>query len=303
MRIYDSRLGKFLSVDPLAKSYPFYTPYSFAGNKPIRFIDLDGAEEWDNSGTVTPYIKPIPYNGDAGDVMNFITNNTVIALYNGASSLANAGPAAVDYLRKPGNTYTGAVNEGLSAVENNNRSTQKYFNKTPLKQIAKDGLNSFTHLQNYDLAAQILFTGSLSKLKITSSTPTFPLPIEYARYNLANKFYASFGESNIESKLAGIDFSQPLQTTTLKAGTVVEQWVGADGTIGKYFAPVGSDVSTLGINTEGRSLKQFTLTNDVKVLKSTAADFKDPATGQTYKGGGTQYFNPELKKAAAPYSN
>ena len=45
LRIYDTRLGRFLSVDPLAKDYPWYTPYQFAGNKPIQFIDLDGAEE------------------------------------------------------------------------------------------------------------------------------------------------------------------------------------------------------------------------------------------------------------------
>ncbi len=35
-RIYDPRLGKFLSIDPLTKSYPHYTPYQFAGNKPIN---------------------------------------------------------------------------------------------------------------------------------------------------------------------------------------------------------------------------------------------------------------------------
>jgi RHS repeat-associated protein len=45
MRIYDPRLGRFLSVDPLSRNYSYYTPYSYAGNKPIRFIDLDGAEE------------------------------------------------------------------------------------------------------------------------------------------------------------------------------------------------------------------------------------------------------------------
>jgi RHS repeat-associated protein len=44
MRIYDPRLGKFLSVDPLTKDYPWYTPYQFAGNMPIRAIDLDGGE-------------------------------------------------------------------------------------------------------------------------------------------------------------------------------------------------------------------------------------------------------------------
>jgi hypothetical protein len=38
-------LGKFLSVDPLTKGYPWYTPYQFAGNKPLWAVDLDGAEE------------------------------------------------------------------------------------------------------------------------------------------------------------------------------------------------------------------------------------------------------------------
>jgi RHS repeat-associated protein len=32
MRIYDPRLGRFLSVDPLMEDYPFYTPYQFASN-------------------------------------------------------------------------------------------------------------------------------------------------------------------------------------------------------------------------------------------------------------------------------
>jgi len=45
MRIYDPRVGRFLSVDPLTKSFPWYTPYQFAGNKPILCIDLDGAED------------------------------------------------------------------------------------------------------------------------------------------------------------------------------------------------------------------------------------------------------------------
>jgi RHS repeat-associated protein len=44
-RIYNPRIAKFLSVDPLSPKYPWYTPYQFAGNKPIRFIDLDGLEE------------------------------------------------------------------------------------------------------------------------------------------------------------------------------------------------------------------------------------------------------------------
>jgi RHS repeat-associated protein len=43
-RIYNPTLGKFFSVDPLTKSYPYYSPYHFAGNTPIQAIDLDGLE-------------------------------------------------------------------------------------------------------------------------------------------------------------------------------------------------------------------------------------------------------------------
>ena len=44
-RVYKDNLGRFLSVDPLTEEYPWYTPYQFAGNKPIWAVDLDGLEE------------------------------------------------------------------------------------------------------------------------------------------------------------------------------------------------------------------------------------------------------------------
>jgi hypothetical protein len=42
--MYDSRLCRFLSVDPLAPKYPELTTYQFASNTPIMAIDLDGLE-------------------------------------------------------------------------------------------------------------------------------------------------------------------------------------------------------------------------------------------------------------------
>jgi len=41
-RIYDPRLGRFLSGDPLEKSYPWQSTYVFAGDNPIKFIDVLG---------------------------------------------------------------------------------------------------------------------------------------------------------------------------------------------------------------------------------------------------------------------
>jgi RHS repeat-associated protein len=65
-RIYDTRLGKFLSVDPLTRSYPELSPYQFASNTPIWAIDLDGLEAWKTTSVWTKekvaafqkYVKP-----------------------------------------------------------------------------------------------------------------------------------------------------------------------------------------------------------------------------------------------------
>ena len=41
-RMYDPRLGRFLSIDPLSNQFPALSNYSFGYNNPILFIDQDG---------------------------------------------------------------------------------------------------------------------------------------------------------------------------------------------------------------------------------------------------------------------
>ena len=43
-RIYNPGIAKFLSVDPLTKSFPWNSTYAFAENDVIRSIDLEGLE-------------------------------------------------------------------------------------------------------------------------------------------------------------------------------------------------------------------------------------------------------------------
>jgi RHS repeat-associated protein len=43
-RIEDPRLGRFFSVDPLIKDYPYYSAYSFSGNRVMDMIELEGLE-------------------------------------------------------------------------------------------------------------------------------------------------------------------------------------------------------------------------------------------------------------------
>jgi RHS repeat-associated protein len=41
-RIHDPRLGRFLSIDPMSKNFPWNSPYNFAECSPIAFIDFLG---------------------------------------------------------------------------------------------------------------------------------------------------------------------------------------------------------------------------------------------------------------------
>gem|GEM_PF-5074890 len=43
-RMHDSRVGRFFAVDPLAREYPFYSPYAFSGNRVIDAVELEGLE-------------------------------------------------------------------------------------------------------------------------------------------------------------------------------------------------------------------------------------------------------------------
>ncbi len=61
MRMYNPRLGKFLSVDPLTLKYPHYSPYMFAGDKPTWAVDLDGLEDSTATIVFTPLPQPQPH--------------------------------------------------------------------------------------------------------------------------------------------------------------------------------------------------------------------------------------------------
>jgi RHS repeat-associated protein len=89
MRIYNPSLGRFLSVDPLKKSYPWYTPYQFAGNKPIAAIDLDGLEEY--------FVTDVIYKGVS---QRYVTLNP---------NATEADKGVYQYTFLNGTQYTGAA--------------------------------------------------------------------------------------------------------------------------------------------------------------------------------------------------
>jgi len=66
MRIYDPRLGRFLSVDPLTSEYPWNSTYAFAENDVIRSIDVEGAEK---------HVQTFAYAVSNGETVSKVISN------------------------------------------------------------------------------------------------------------------------------------------------------------------------------------------------------------------------------------
>jgi hypothetical protein len=99
---------------------------------------------------------------------------------------------------------------------------------------------------------------------------------EFSRYETAYNFYRSgnWSADATLNHLRGIDFSMPVEVTTLPEGSIIGQQV-VGGRIGNYFSPAGTPATELGIDPAGRGTILFQTNADVTVLRSTAATIPD----------------------------
>jgi RHS repeat-associated protein len=114
MRMYDPRICRFPSVDPIAKQYPELTPYQFAGNTPIQATDLDGLEprhiDPDHEDITLGRNVPLVSGGGLGlpNSMQAFANNVNGALANAGITMianqVNAKDAQNSQPNMPGNT-------------------------------------------------------------------------------------------------------------------------------------------------------------------------------------------------------
>ncbi|ASZ10855.1 hypothetical protein KTO58_21180 [Chitinophaga pendula] len=110
MRVYDPRVGKFLSVDPITKQYPELTPYQFASNSPIMGIDLDGLELLPVNSSMyrMAFVGSKSKLGisDELHIVQTVVDNIPVALNDGAGDLkyTKGGPVGSD-----GKDYKGAI--------------------------------------------------------------------------------------------------------------------------------------------------------------------------------------------------
>lgn len=126
MRIYDDRLGKFLSIDPLTSEYPYLTPYQFSANRPIDGIDLDGAE----------YLKIIPkFEVTGRGFIDYVkaADNGAIDVLNLAPSLWNSLVVNIQSVGK--GTWSKDISNDLGQMGTGIKKTAVQFYHEPIKTI------------------------------------------------------------------------------------------------------------------------------------------------------------------------
>jgi hypothetical protein len=266
---YDTRLGRRWNLDP--KPQISISDYAVNYNNPIQHCDPNGDCPLCALGLHShPVVAGITdgVNASLDKTYQFFSKDAWKA-----STWKNAGNSLARFVACPEPAVDNTVNNFKKEVVNGNAYSRS-------KYIAEVGT---------DILTAYVGSKGLSALKVSS--------MGMIRGSLASSFYAEAGYTaeNALSHMEGINFSKAVQTTTLTKGTVVQQWVGKNG-VGSYFTPLENGTAqNLGLADYGkRTLKQFTLTEDVKVLKSTASDLNGA------KGGGTQYFSPEIKNKVAP---
>jgi Bacterial toxin 46 len=285
MRIYDPRIGKFLSVDPIAANYPMLTPYQFASNSPIQAIDLDGLE-----GSWAGALQGVP----ASERDNF-NKGLREGHKKGLIAVTTASAVAADLYFTGGKVsqfFLGA--QFFSGFNDNKAKTVE--GRIQQEKDSRNAISQAVFAYGTGVALGKIFWGVGELANVTGR-----------RFNLAKSFYLAEGypEGRAANHMGGIDFSKPVQTATYKKGTVLEQWLQVDKTTGAtvpgdYYTLPGADPTKLGISLEGRVKVNIVLGEDTKFLKSTTSDIQDtwskPGQVISTKGGETQLFKTGVKK-------
>lgn len=183
MRVYDGRLGKFLSVDPLTKSYPWNSTYAFAENDVLRNIDLDGGEKLQKTNCfVSLQYKPVFRTPNVLTAASNAAHNGIAMAWN--LTLGGAWDLGGHVQNFTADLIDGKYNNLDPLWEFNEwqNDVVRYHTNTPVKQQAQDFANVATDLRNYELPLGLFLGGLASKsnaglpaLEGVGSNPYIPL--------------------------------------------------------------------------------------------------------------------------------
>lgn len=219
-RYYASWLCRFVSVDALKDEYPFYTPFQYAGNKPVTFIDLDGLEplsfEW--------------FFGYLGSLAQNAYEKTVSNLASISDSIQGDLPSN-DYLI--GRYYLdekGYSNTGFAFVKQSNSSTEKGIGIAKYESKEGDSIDLLS-IYSFEKSSGDGLIGERINAQVLNYVISDFADIEALRANfefLADDGYFSVGGTANILQIAGVFIND--------TGTITDEWARLGLAAGAGFA-------------------------------------------------------------------
>ena len=160
-RIYDPRVGRFLSIDPQFSQFPHQTPYLFAGNKPIMAIDRNGEDEFyvitftvynedGNEGVMNAKIIRVPRPGP-----------DVFYRAKGDGQLREDGYTRADYSRMLSGIYQARKSGGNGVTA----AQYTYFRQMGGSQVFRELRIYADHLKDKNIQGQVASFGVWTNAK------------------------------------------------------------------------------------------------------------------------------------------
>jgi RHS repeat-associated protein len=225
-RYYAAWLCRFISVDPLQFEYPHYTPFQYAGNKPITYIDLDGLEEAkpnEQTGSLPWYLQKSTNGGKPVLTLglhNFKPSKAEDSIYVDGYPLYNSGVFIENTVKSVWNAFVDSWNGTFDGnVNNDTNPIEGIFNTA-------DAIGDMTWADAKMLATDINtyenLGGALLSAFLTKKIPAKKFHLGGNKKSVINGKNQSRYLTNIEDKVT--------KTTQVD----LDSWIAESFTDGNY---------------------------------------------------------------------